>query len=277
MLDMHSKFLTDATTAEMKVVIDKAYAILSVMGNSGLDDSLEEIIMLDSISDTGETVTRITNMLRDMQDTLLVQHEVYVVDGTPLDVTTSLLEGLLALPEYEDMATVYRIATLDQDPVEGFCQAMQLVTPYAADNLVMSLESVGGSLLRRMREIAGTREEEMLSEEERIERASHISKINQFCRYTRSRHYRMIDMLQDGWSVGYPFTVYADDVGREFEGVVPEQIAKEMILMAFASSDGAVNPRAVIKPNMERYIASMNVMTRVDIEVNKLLQGFEHE
>ena len=276
MLELHHQFIVENTTPELQVAITNAYAILVTMGAPTLDDSVEELIMLDSTVETGVTVTRIVELMQDLQHDMLRQHEVRLVEGVSLAVTTNLLQGILSLQEYEDMGRLYQITTADQDATETFAQAMELVTPYNADNLSISLESVGGSLIRRMREMAGTREEELVTDEERIERAGYVSKINQFCHYTRSRHYRMVTLLQSGWSVGYPYTTYADNVGREFEGILPEQIAKEMILMALASNDGTKNPRAVIKPNLERYIASMNVITKVDIEVTRLLQGFEH-
>lgn len=276
MLELHHHFIVENATPELQAAIANAHAILVTMGSPDLDDSLEELIMLDHTVESGVTITRIVELMRDLQHNMLRQHEVHLIDQVPLTLTTSLLQGILSLQEYEDMGAVYQIATSDQDATETFAQAMELVTPYNADNLSVSLESVGGSLIRRIREMAGTREEEIVTDEERIERAGYVSKINQFCHYTRSRHYRMITLLQSGWSVGYPYTVYADNIGREFEGILPDQIAKEMIIMALASHDGTKNPRAVIKPNLERYIASMNVITKVDIEVTRLLQGFEH-
>lgn len=277
MLDLHRQYVVENATPELRTVIERAYAILVTMGSPELDDSLEELIMLDTTVETGVTMTRINNLLRDLQHDMLKQHEVWVVEDAPLSLTTALLEGLLNIQEYEDMGSVYRITTSDQEPADTFAETMTLVTSLEAHNLVMSLEEVGPSLIRRLREIAGTREEEIITDEERIERANYISRINQFCHYTRSRHYKLIELIKGGWSVGYPFTTYADHVGREFEGIIPEQIAKEMILMALASCDGALNPRTVIKPNLERYIASVNVTTKVDIEVNRLLQGFTHE
>ena len=276
MIDLHRQFIVDSTTPELMVAITNAYDILVLMGRNDLDDSLEELIMLDSTVGTGDTVISIVNLLRDCQQDMLMKHEVQIVDTAPLSLGTNLLRGILDLQDYEDMEAIYRITTSDQDPLETFAEAMSLLTPYNPENLMVSLESVGASLVRRMREMAGTRDEELITDEERIERAKYVSKINQFCHYTRSRHYRMITLLQSGWSVGYPYVTYADNVGREFEGILPEQIAKEMIVMALASVDGTNNPRVVIKQHLERYIASINVITKVDIEVSRLLQGFEH-
>jgi hypothetical protein len=276
MLDLHRQFIVDNTTPELMVVITNAHEVLTTLGRTDIDDSLEELIMLDSTVEAGETVNEIVNRLRDCQQDMLRQHEVHVIDTAPLALSTHLLRGILAMQDYEDMEAIYRITTSDQDPIDTFAEAMALLTPYNTENLVVSLEEVGTSLVRRMREMAGTRDEELVTDEERVERAKYVSRINQFCHYTRSRHYRLMTLLQSGWSVGYPYVTYADNMGRDFEGILPDQIAKEMIVMALASVDGANNPRIVIKQHLERYIASINVITKVDIEVSRLLQGFDH-
>jgi len=276
MLDLHRQFIVENTTPELMVSIQNAHEILVTMGSPNLDDSLEELIMLDHTVETGVTITRIVNLLRDLQQDMLVKHEIQVIENSPLSLTSNLLRGILDVQDYEDMESVYRITTTDQDTTETFAEVMALVTPYNPDNLTVSLESVGASFVRRLREMAGTRDEELVTDEERIERAKYVSRINQFCNYTRSRHYRLISLLESGWSVGYPYVTYADNMGREFEGIIAEQIAKEMIIMALASVDGAKNPRMVIKQHLERYIASINVITKVDIEVSRLLQGFDH-
>lgn len=276
MIDLHDQFLTDNASAEMKARLVKAYDILISLNNPDLDANLEELIMLDHTVETGVTITRISNLFSDLQYSLLQQHDVYMTDEVPLAITTHLLMGILALPDYENMSAIYQIAANDQDPEETFVQVMELLTPYKADNLIMQIESVGSAVVRRLLEIAGTREEEIITDEERMARAKYVGKVNRFCHYTRSRDYRMIELMQDGWSVGYPYTVYADEVGRGFEGLVPEAIAKEMTIMALASSDGSNNPLGVIKPNLEKYISSINVITKVDIEVSRLLQGFDH-
>lgn len=275
MLDLHQQFIAENTSAELSSLLTHAYDVLITLGSPGLDDSLEEIIMLDDTVDVGVSITRITHLLRDLQQDMLRKHDISLVDNVELSQTSNLLSGILALSDYEDMPKIYQIANSDQDPIEIFAELMELFTPYQADNLVMSLEDVGISLIKRVRELAGTREEELITDEERMERAKYVGKVNQFCHYTRSRHYQLVQLLESGWSVGYPYVVYADTIGRGFEGIVPDQIAKEMVIMALASSDGSSNPLGVIKPNLERYIASINVITKVDIEVTRLLQGFD--
>lgn len=275
MLDLIQQFVRDNTTPELAQSINDAYTVLLAMGADNLNAPLEEIVMLDDVSDAHSAIGKMVTLLKEAQEDLLTSHEITLNDDTSLETRTLFLRGLLTLPEYEDVSTIGQVLAIEQERAETLSQLLSLVTAKTTDELLAYVTDVGQSLLTRLGELTGVQEGEIITEEERTEREHHLHLINRFCHYTRSRQYHLIELLANGMAVGYPYTVYADLVGREFEGIVAEQIAKEMLLMALASSDGCKNPRTVIKPNMERYIASMNVITRVDIELNRLLAGFE--
>ncbi len=81
----------------------------------------------------------------------------------------------------------------------------------------------------------------------------------------------MVHQVKDGMPVGYPFKLYADYVGRNFEQWPADRVAHEMYAMALCSVDGMNNPRAVIGAQINNYIADTSLITKVDIIVNDLM------
>ena len=266
MLDVLNDYLKETTTPELREMVESAHASFERIGLEHFNDGFEQILMLDGDTDHGGTVTSVVDLTDQLLRQLLLEHEVVVGPDTSIDIMTAMVNGLLDLQDYEIKEDILRIADMASNPVEKFVELLTLVTPYAVEELLLDVESVGASLITRLREMYDRGTEE-INEEEQTRLQQYIDRFTAFQRYLHSPKLHIVEMLKDGMQPGYPFITYAALIGRELESMQPERAAQELLSIALVSSDGHDNPRAIIQNNIDHFIADLNKVTKIDVKI----------
>jgi hypothetical protein len=277
MLDIMKQFLAGNATPALQDAIKDAYTILERCNAGDIDFSFEDMLMIDDIVDAGTTIGKMTHFITDLQHGILGTFGVEVDAELTIADLTMFIRAILDIEDYEDSEALVRITMGELRPDESFAEIVALMSHHNADELLYKIERVDASLIRRIQDVASATDDELVTDEERLQRSKYVHMLRRFCHYINSRQLTVVDMIRDGIAVGYPFSVYADQIGRAFEGIVPEHVAKEMIAMALVSSDGINNPTSTIKAHLENYVADLNTITKIDIEVKRLLQGFSRD
>lgn len=277
MLDLLHHFLVGNATPEMSDSITEAYKLLENMNAGDLDFDLNDMLMVDDVVDTNVTMSKIQTYFTTIQHDMLAQYGITMDDEVAIDDLTMVLKAVFELEDYEDTEALLRLTMSDMRADETFAEVLALITHKDAVSLLSLFEEVDTSLIRRIQDIASATDDELVTDEERIRRSQYMHHLQRFCHYINSKELEVVKMLKDGITVGYPYAAYADQIGRAFEGTIPEQVAREMVAMALISSDGHNNPMEVIKGSLEDYVADLNTVTKIHIEVTKLLQGFSRE
>lgn len=271
MLDILSSYLATATSPEMHAVLRDAHSTMAKISNYDYDGYFTELLMTDGDRDEGETVQAVIEGTQGFLHGLLGEHGVKMMPGTHIELLTKTLRALVEIPTYGNAEELHGLILAGHSSHETFAEIMHVMTTVSTEEYMLATESVSSNLISRVTELVVNKEEETVSEEETLIRSTHILKLKRYSGFIQKEDLRMIHMVKDGMPVGYPFKVYADYIGREFENYPAEKIAHEMYAMALCAVDGMHNPRAVIGAHINNYVSDISTITKVDIIVNDIM------
>jgi hypothetical protein len=276
MLDVLQTYLDDAATPEMRDSLVAAHNTLERVGLSNYEQGFEELLMIDGDTDHGGTIDSICELTKQLLFQALKQHTVLLTTEATVDTAVMFVNGILDLQDYSDIHTVYNIANQPGLPEEVFAELMRLVTPKNTDELLYEIQSVNALLIDRVKEMASPLSGEDPDTDHLIWEQKHITYLNRFLILAGTDQLHVIKAIkEDGLNVGYPFAVYIKLLGRDLENMSPAQAARELLAMAYISSDGMETPQIVIKANVDNYISHIDAITKIDIEIGKLLLGMQ--
>jgi len=271
MLHNLQTYLRTTATPELTAAVEEAHELFDELGMENYEPGYEELLMMHGTVDPDQTLMSITELTNQLQRRILQEHDIELIESEIATSTyNSLIRGLLQLQDYEDFATLTTITMLDNSNEEILAEALSLVTEKTPDEWMEYIDSVGMFLIARLRELAY---KEKPLDFDALERAEqHLSRLQKFQDLIGNAELTLSKRLKDGLSVGYPFTTYTNP---ELDALPAEQAAQELVAMALVSKEGLNNPRGIIRSHLEEQISSIDKITKIDIEVNKLLLALE--
>ena len=276
MLDILQQYLNECASPEDGAAIGAAQEIFDKLGLQTQDMGFEQIIILADDSDPGQTLTDIYNLTRQLQDSLLHQHGVRVTDMCPIDIQTDILHALLDIPELEDKHDVISIAKQPLNAIEVLAELVEKVTQHSAETVLNHLLFVSQSLITQVAELANQDQVTEDDEMERLSRKSRIEKFTLWMDFNKQTQSAIQLLVKQGIDAGFPFAMYVNLIGRDFEAMPEDEAAINLVGMAFLSEDGAGNPQALIQDRLETLIADPEKLTRVSMKIRETLLRFAH-
>lgn len=273
MLDILRDHLSQAATPELLAVIEAAHDVFERIGLEDYEQGFEELLMTgeDEVASDVDPVMAISALTDEILRKILREHGVMASEEANTVFLTTLVTAILDLQDWEDLDTIERICTLDGPPEEIFGELVALVSQENVDEVMTMLVTVDQFLITRMKELT-VRPDPVSDYAERTEQArGYILKLQALFRLVGTNKLKTARLLTEGFTVGLPFMVYADVLGREFETLTVDKAAAELLAMALISSDGSENPRSVITQNIEHLISNIDQVTRVDVAIGDLL------
>lgn len=273
MLDILSSYLTEATSHETKILIEEAHVAFDRIALPNYEDGYVDIIMTADNVAISEPVDKIISLTLEIQRQLLKDHEIVLIPDATIAMHTLVINGLMDIEEYEDVATLLKTVSMQLEPNELFAEVLALVTKKNADELLSEIESVGTSLIGKIKDITEVREVSE-TDTDRILKQKHIELLNKFCNYINTRNLDIVRIITSGLGVAYPFVVYANAI-NELENKSVDDISYELLAAAYVSSDGYENPLNVIKAYIEVHISDIDKITKIAVRVSDLLLGLQ--
>lgn len=276
MLDILQQYLNECASPEDAAALGNAQDIFDRLGLQTQDMGFEQILVLADDVDPGQTMSDLYHLTQQLQDSLLHQHGIRVINGCPVAIQTDILNALLEIPELEDKHNVISIAKQPLNALEVLAELVEKVTQHTAEDILNYLEFVSQSLITRVAELADQDQVHEVDEAEQVSRNLRIEKFRRwmdFCKQTQSA---VQQLIQQGIDAGFPFAMYVNLIGRDFEAMPEEEAAINLVGMAFLSEDGASNPQALIQERLELLIADPEKLTRVSMTVREMLLRFAH-
>lgn len=278
MLDILRDYLVDATSPEIVDQIEKAHDAFDRIGLQDYAPGFEQLLMTNDDADESDTLGGIIDLTKRLANQILQQHSIMASDQASVTVLTEFIEALVELQQASDhIPEILKICAQQHDPEELFAELVALVGTNEAEHYLVELEHVSRALINRIAELARSQEFATVEEDEgeREFREERISKFNKFMHFILDPELAISRIAQMDIDAGYPFIVYANMVGREFEGLEPEVAAQNLIGMALLSGDGFQTPTVVIKANLENLVSDVDMITKIDIAVSDLLVRFQ--
>jgi len=276
MLDILQQYLNDCASPEDGAVLGAAQDIFDKLGLQTQDMGFEQIIILADDSDPGQTLSDIYSLTRQLQDSLLHQHGVRVSEDCPTSVQTDILQALLDIPELEDKHDVIAIAKQPFNAIEILAELVEKVTHHSAESVLNHLLFVSQGLITQVASLA---DQDQLTEDDELERLNRKTRIDKFTLwmdFNKQTESAVQGLIKQGVDAGFPFAMYVNLIGRDFEAMETSDAAINLVGMAFLSEDGAGNPQALINDRLESLIADPDKLTRVSMLIRELLLKFAH-
>lgn len=270
MLDILNTYLVDAASPELWDVLKDAHKAFDRINLPNYQDGFIDIIMNDSNVALGDTLTDIVNLTTLLQKQILKEHGVSLNQEVTVVTNTLFINSLLDLAEYEDKAQLLKIAVSSSSTNEKFAELVSLTTHKSIDDLLIDIEEVSPACISKIRDMSEV-SEDSLTEEEIANKQKQIADLSKLCEFIETKNLDTIRLLQTGMDVGYPFIVYINVIGRDLEAKPIAYAAYELIAMALISSDGNINPTAIIAKYIENYISDIDVVTKITIQINEII------
>ncbi|WP_144106617.1 hypothetical protein [Paraburkholderia sp. BCC1886] len=277
MIDILRDYLGGAASPECVQMIGDAHEAIDSFGVEDYAFRFEEILMTNEDVDQGQTVQQIYDTTRALQVELLNGLGVMPSDDARVDHLTVLLNGLFAIEHYQDPQAVIQQCSLEMHAAETLAEVLTLTTHLTAEELLVDMHHVDPMTIEKIREVSHQR----LADDEPVDltqvHAKHIEAYRNFKTIVGGLDLMMDHFLHEGVDVGYPFALYANLVGYQFEAMPVANIAANLVSMAILSSDGLDSPRSVIQPELDHLINDLDLVTKVDVAVGDLLLKLENQ
>lgn len=278
MLDILRDYLVEATSPENVDAIEKAHEAFDRIGLQDYNPGFEQLLMINDEADQGDTLGGIIDLTKSLANGILKQHSITVSDEATVSVLTEFIDALVELQQASDhIPEILKICAQKHDPEELFSELVALVGSQEAEHYLVDLVYVSDALITRIDELARAQEFGTHNEEdsEREVREARITRFNRFMHFLLDPELAIAKIAHLGIDAGYPYVVYANMIGREFEELDALSAAQNMLGMAFYSGDGFGNPQGVIKTEMDNLVSDVNKITQIDIAVSDLLVRFQ--
>jgi hypothetical protein len=134
------------------------------------------------------------------------------------------------------------------------------------------IEDVSASLLDRLRQIAAplAHDERGSGMENNQMRAQRIDALVALGKLCTASTFRVVSLIKNGSDIGYPFAVYAAEIGHDLEGLAPEVATAELMAAAVVSSDGFDSPVQAIKEHLDSLVTNPDVATKILVQLQQL-------
>jgi hypothetical protein len=276
MLDILRDYLTGKVTAELFDVLDKSHNTFLRIGLLNTDSEFEDLLMTSDNADANDVVDSVYRMTKLYQKDILNNLGVVVTNEITMKLADSIICGLLDLQDIEKSFANNITPAMNGKPEEVLAEVLSFVCVEDELEILDVLETVSRFAIAKINEVLSSKrilDSNMLL----VSRADRITQFNKFSLFFGSPLSLVKGLIQQGVSVGYPFTIYIERLGKELEKLEPKLAAMELILMAVVSSDGNENPRSIIKQHIDKYITDIEVITKIDIAVTDYLLRFINE
>lgn len=265
-------FLVDNVSPEIYDLVYQAFEIFDDIYPPNLRDRFEEILYTqdESLVDTSTPAIAIVSLTRFYLLNILQEHGMSLNDDVDLSRLVKIVQALIDIQSYEDQQTIIDILNLDIDKEEKFAEILSLVMDMDTSEILLELEDVSQGLLNRLKEYTLTEPQNSVIEETK-DYSQYVKNLLEYKDFVKNERLKLFNLVEEGLKPGYPFEVYGNIIGREFEAMEPIQAAKELLGMALISADGNGNPKSKITEHIDKYVADLRKITQIDIKVTDLL------
>jgi L-cysteine desulfidase len=180
-----------------------------------------------------------------------------------MQIRTMFINALSIVQMYDDKDALLRTIQIDESPEEVFAEIVALVTSKTADEILPYIHSVTHRVIGLIKDLIEAECGGDISDEVRAINKKHTDALKEFISLTNNPALTIVGLIHNGLTVGYPFLLYANTIGRKLEEMTPEYAAQELYAMALASQDGCDNPQAIIIDNLENFISGIEHTTKI--------------
>lgn len=275
MLDILDSYLSDTTTPELKEAVRQSHVLFDQFGLDTYERDFEEILATGDEADSHAVVDEVVQLTRSIQFKILNEHGVVISEDAAISRLNVYLEVLKRIPDYDNPGALFSLLSVQNQPEELAAEIFALVSGKAPEDLITDIMVIDPQLFQK---IAEELDNKHVAEDDEttVLKRSRIAAYKQYVEATGLKELKLAHLLASGMDVGHPVLVYLNLLGRDFDEMDAEAIAKELVGMCLISSDANENPRDAIKKHLENFVSDMDKLTKVYILVGSILLTLSH-
>lgn len=274
MLDILDSYLCTAVSPELYDLVSEAHQLFERMELQDYELGFEQILMMHDSTEASDTPNHIVTLTEQMVHKSLSERMITLEYGTILSDAVLVLHTLLDSEVFEGSQDILNILAMDLAGTERLAEVLSLVSGKEVEVFLILIEDVKRDYLLSLAATMQAKQFADGDDESEVFKRKHIEKFKKFCDFIGTTEMRITAILVNGVPVGFPFGIYANLVGRDFESMPPLDAARNLLGMAYVSRDGIDTPQAVIKDHIEHFVADVGAITRIDILIGDLILGF---
>lgn len=271
---------TDLDTVEM---FDKAIEIFEKFEIPDYMDIFQNVVGDNTDVGDLEVIDNLKLMLSKLLDRILVMHGVVLNSECTYTHKLAYAEGMYRICNYEDRSTILLILENVQSTQESFAELMQLVTPYCADVTLSFLESVEDTLISSMKRIY------VDPEVNKIQFAEDVEKQTTAYLKIKEKLFSNSPCWADKYfnyqeAIALPFITYLSIYIKEKTQYLTNDIsdtgmkilAMDLLSIAALSEESISNSILTIRKYSDKIYTDINLITKLDLMINKLLMEYHN-
>lgn len=287
MLDSLDLYLKTSTTPEFQAAVTEAFELFERFGLENVDVGFEDILMTANNEGESEVTIRINALVEELQDHLLDQLQVKVVEEASISEANTIIRGLKLFESTELNGEIVDICREVHDPVEALAEVLNRVTGVETERLIILIEEVSPSLIKRIGEEAS---KHVLEIREVIDVKKDAELMKKFNLYREAMDFQRLfvfDMLQAGVPLNQPYEIYHGKImtsiqgSEEFQAMAPRlkeiktavQICAGLII-ASDTQDAAM--RKIVRDQLERTFTDIDTITPIYKEIDSIMIKFNN-
>lgn len=269
-----------AASIEVVQTFDTAIVVFEKYGLDDYMDMFEAVSFDDPNANDTQVLDQLQTNLMAVLRNLLVMQGLHPAEHTLPSQVVEFADAMYMVADYEDRDTVFGLLNAEMPTQELAGEILALLTPYSADEAMGLLEQVDESFTASLKGRL-TREAEEPSEEELQSCERQIKAYLAYKQVVGGEALYSDRFFQHSGAIGLEFKDYlklyqSDKEGEDLASADPRSIAKDLVGMAFLSSDGVDSPLIVVRKYLSELFADINVTTKIDVAVSKLTVEVAH-
>lgn len=212
---------------------------------------------------------------QDVYRLITDEFEVQIDPETQLTTMLSILEGLIALPNYEDKDAIAYTIESGESTVEIFADLMEFVTDLKENEVMLVVESVPAELLTKLMENLDPQHDLEQEVDEQVD--THlIHKLKAYLAYTPNKNNFGFELIRSGYAIGAAFSQYQKASGTLLDTLEDiEDTTDQLLTLLYMSSDAYSNPLQFYTDHSSTIFSDDKRVTQVYGKIKNRIAQFE--
>ena len=223
-----------------------------------------------------EMVDGFNNTLDTILTTIITQHGIELNTSPIISDKIKICSGLYRLSTYEEKQTLLLVLDSGQSDQEIFGELMELVSDYKTEHVLSMIDSVSEFFISNFKELILTPEQNKLVSVEHS--ALQVADFLKFKENVTNRVLWTDKYFKHVEAIGLPFAIYLQVYLIEQRAFFTESnltgVAEELIAMACLSEETSSKTLELVRKWASYVYSDLNLTTKLDIQINKLLMEF---
>lgn len=264
-------------TEEFKSLFEEVKQIVDAFEYEGLEDALTDVAMQAESLDDLAVFDMIYQKTAEALSYILKNHEIELNDNATLSHIVVVADAILRMQNWTDHENIIRITETSEEPEEKFASLVSLVSTAKSEDIFNVVDTVPNSFIRML--------EEMHKKYSFMEDAEYsdqyISNLKSLRDFYKSAHELVsskvlaFQLVRHGVKLGGNFDFYHSQVQKRLTGDDITYLSLQLFALLWLGADSSENVLGYWRENNERLLDSLESISKVDIEINKLLVAFD--